>query len=83
LNSTGARWIDGDGGQDAFMSVRGANACGTLSEVVVSDEQRLVEIPAKIDVTALTQECSILRSENVRVTPKVRKSPSKIRSRAR
>ncbi|HEX6999882.1 MAG TPA: NAD(P)-dependent alcohol dehydrogenase [Gammaproteobacteria bacterium] len=39
------QWIDGDRSADALASARGGNAGGMLSEVVVSDERSLVEIP--------------------------------------
>ena len=40
------RWIDGDRSNDMFGSIRGGNAGGMLSEVVVSSEESLVAIPA-------------------------------------
>lgn len=39
------RWIDGDRTADALASARGGNAGGMLSEVIVSSEESLVEIP--------------------------------------
>ena len=40
------RWIDGERTNDMFASIRGGNAGGMLSEVIVSDEQSLVAVPA-------------------------------------
>jgi NADPH:quinone reductase-like Zn-dependent oxidoreductase len=42
------RWIDGDRTGEAFESSRGGNAGGMLSEVIVSNEQSLVAIPAHL-----------------------------------
>jgi NADPH:quinone reductase-like Zn-dependent oxidoreductase len=42
------RWIDGDRTAEAFESARGGNAGGMLSEMIVSNEQSLVAIPAHL-----------------------------------
>lgn len=39
------RWLDGDRTAEALASARGGNAGGMLSEVIVSSEESLVEIP--------------------------------------
>lgn len=41
-------WINGDRTPDIFGSVRGGNAGGMLSEVIVSSEESLVEIPGHL-----------------------------------
>jgi len=41
-------WLDGDRSADVFESSRGGNAGGMLSEMIVSNEQSLVGIPAHL-----------------------------------
>lgn len=52
-------WIDGDRTAEALDSARGGNAGGMLSEVVVSSEQSLVEIPGHLSFEeAATLPCT-------------------------
>jgi NADPH:quinone reductase-like Zn-dependent oxidoreductase len=41
-------WLAGDRSADVVASARGGNANGTLSEMIVSDEQSLVAIPSNL-----------------------------------
>lgn len=41
-------WIDGDRTNAAFESIRGGNAGGMLSEIIVSGEQSLVAVPENL-----------------------------------
>ena len=55
------RWIDGPPDADALASDRGGNAFGMLSEMIVSDEGALVEIPDHLSYEeASTLPCAAL-----------------------